>query len=289
MSSTNQCMLTPTPIKFEPRKIFQFQIMEPESCGDERAKVDNLKKQLAELNALIDETTRLAERIQLISKAKLVAAIVMESSISFLDLAAAMLEPINPQASQAAKYGVGAVRSVKATGDWTTGQTNASQFLGQVTSIGLSTAPTGKMKLGQKAMLTQAKGIVSSVNMGIDAASGVSKGDLKKDAIGMVTQQTSGGVELASDSFKDMGWAKTSATLNGLTLVEGVYTATIDYQDALDKHFDERLDDIQLIRSMKNEKTTLQRLVRHVEGKLTSALADLNACVLQEQNFTPVR
>ena len=275
----NQCVVQPNStwpgFRQNPH---QFQIYTPESCGTEAAKVRNLRTQLRELDSQIREVDRLQDNLEFLSKAELVTSIVMETSIGFLDLAAAILEPVNPFASQTAKTGVSGIRSVKALGEYSNGKLNKAQLATELTSQSLNVVkPKG---LAGKVALQQAKMHVDAVAIAVNSSSGVSQEKLAAQSLKFAKDRALGNLGVAGDALGEA--SKTAKVAKGLSLLDGVYTAAIGYGDALEGRFNTRLEQRMSTQQWaQTQKANLKHLMARVKELLAQATSELEACTVQ--------
>ena len=256
----------------------QFQIYTPESCGSETQKVRNLCAQLRELDVEIQKVDKLHDKLEFLSKAELVTAIVMETSIGFLDLAAAILDPINPYASQTAKTGVSGIRSAKALGEYSNGTLNKAQLSTELSSQALNVAnPKG---LAGKVALQQAKMHVGAVALAVNSNSGVSQEKLEDQSLNFVKDRALGNLSTVGGALGET--SKTSRVAKGLSLLDGVYTAAMGYREALDGRFDTRLEQrMSTQRWEQAQKASLKNLLTRVKALLKQATSELEACTTQ--------
>ncbi len=264
-----------SPIWAGERKYHQFQIMVPETCQLESQKVTNLRAQLAELEANMQEVDRVHDHLQLLSKAELVTAIIMETSIGFLDLAASLVAPINPAAGKVAKSGAAAVKSAKSVGEYSMGQMNAAQLGADLSKNGLSMVET--KSIAGKVMLDQAKMHVDAASLAINAASGTDQAKLKQQGLDFAKDETVRNVELVGEAMGEA--SKMGKVSKALSLLDGVYTASRDYRSALDARFDTRIEqNIAARSSMLAQKAALKRMMSRISALLDEAIREFQAC-----------
>lgn len=279
---SSQILYSPKPGVYGLRKTMHFQVAIPESCSGDVEKINNFRKHIAELEAELNEVDKIASRFELISKAKVVSAIVMESSISFLDLAANIFKPINPAASNAAGMGVSVIRTTKDAGDLVNGQKTKSQF---VTSLGKNTldfaSSTSKFgSSGAQIILGQAKTQMGVISLAVEQASGSSKEDMQKEVLDFTKGAGRNILSTIETGAKDANMKKTAGVLAVFGMLDGVYQSMIDYDAALEKHFNERIEDkIWVSNFRQNQKAMLKNVIASVEKALRRAEISLDACI----------
>lgn len=286
---SGEILYCPAPTDGMFRKTMHFQVAIPESCSGDLAKVNNFRKHIAELNAELKDVDRIAARFELASKSKVVAAIIMESSISFLDLAASFFKPINPAAAKAASQGISVIRTTKDTGDYMTGQINGAQYTVALTNTALDQASDLSMFKSStaKVVLGQAQTQMAVIGIAVEQASGASKEEmtqLVKDFSVDRGKKTITTIATAAEM------EKTVAVIQVFGFFEGIYSAAIDYNKALEKHFDERIEDKLWVANFKqSQKTMLRNVISNTEKALRRAEISLDACISQntEQRMSP--
>lgn len=271
----SQGTILTSPVWSEHRNFHRFAIMVPQTCQAESAKVANLRAQLRELEEQIQDVEKINDKIQFLAKAELVTAIVMETSIGFLDLSAAIFAPINPAASKVAKAGAAAVKSTKDVGEYKMGKQNFAQLSTRLTKHSLSVA--APKSLAGKVMLNQAKTHVDAVKIAVDSMSGASKESLRKDGQDFVKDAGMRNIETIGDAMGEA--SKTAKVVAALSLLDGVYSAANDYNSALESRFGTYLDQVEASRSsLISQKQMLKGLMTRIKGLLEKATTDLAAC-----------
>lgn len=279
---SSQILYSPKPGVFGERKTMHFQVAIPESCSSDVEKINNFRKHIAELEAELKEVDKIASRFELVSKAKIVSAIIMESSISFLDLAANIFKPINPAASNAAGMGVSVIRTTKDTGELMNGQKNGGQF---VTSLGqnalnFASSTTTFGSSGAQIILGQAKTQMGVISLAVEQASGSSKEDMQKEVWDFTKDASRNVVSTIQTGAADSGMKKTAGVLAVFGMLDGVYQSMIDYDAALEKHFNERIEDQIWVSSFRhNQKAMLKNVITTIEKALRRAEVSLDACI----------
>lgn len=282
---SSQILYSPRPSAFGPRKSFHFQVAIPESCSGEVEKINNFRKHIAELEAELNEIDKIASRFELISKAKVVSAIIMESSISFLDLAAAIFKPINPAAADAAGMGVSVIRTTKDAGEMMNGQKTKSQFataLGK-NALDFASSHSKFASSGAQVILSQAKTQMGVINLAVTQASGASTEDMSKAAFDFSTDAARNLLSTIQIGAKDSGMRKTAGVLSVFAIFDGMYRAMIDYDAALEKHFDARIDDKLWVANFRqSQKSMLRNTLSSLQTALKRAEANLDACMADQ-------
>ena len=284
---TTQILYTPIPGAFGPRKTMHFQVAIPESCSGDVEKINNFRKHIAELEAELNDVDKVASRFELISKAKVVSAIIMESSISFLDLAANIFKPINPAAADAAGMGVRVIRTTKDAGELVNGQKTKGQFATSLGKNALDFASSHSKfgSSGAQVVLNQAKTQMGVISLAVEQSSGSTKEDMTKAVHDFSKDAGRNILSTIQTGAKDSGMKKTAGVLAVFAMFDGMYGAMIDYDAALEKHFNERIEDkIWVANFRQSQKSMLKNVISGVEKALRRAEASLDACISETTN-----
>ncbi len=274
-----------SPVWSNVRDFHRYDIKVPQSCGTEAMKVANLRAQIRELEDQMAEVDRIHDRLIFLSKGELISAIVMETSIGFLDLAASLFTSINPQAAKVAKQGAVAVKSVKDVGEYKMGKKNFAQLSANAAKNALGLVDTGKMELAGKVMLNQAKTHVDAARIAINATSGASQSDIRQDAGAFAKDAGLRNLETVGDALGAA--SKTAKVSKAFSLLDGVYAAANDYNKALESRFDTHLDNTMSARSsMMVQKANLRRVMTLIKDRLKEAMVEFDGCVAGSQKLS---
>lgn len=264
------------------RKTHLFELAIPESCSGQSEKLANFRRHRKELAAEQKEIERIASRYELVSKARLVTAIVMETSISFLDLAAAIFEPINPAAAKAAARGVATVRATKSLGELMTREKNFGQFAVSVTQEALNVAAQSKKydNTMSLALLAKARTHVSAVGVAVEQASGASADEVKKSGIDLAKGTLTDSIAVVGSALSESGYSKTAKVISVFGVIDGIFEATSGYNTALGQHIETRIQDAQWARDFRrNQSLMLSRLVARIDKGIEIAEGNLDSCI----------
>ncbi len=256
---------------------------DPQSCSTEQQKVANLRTLVSDVEAQIKEVETLADKMEFYATGELVAAIVMETSIGFLDLAASAFSSLNPAASRAAKAGVLSIKSAETAGQAYTGQISgsaaAANLANNAVQLGFSQAKPNSM--GGKVMLNKAKMAYDSAVLGVKSATGASEADMRREGIDYLAGQISDNGNLMADGLEKAGMDTASNSLKSLVVVGDMYVAAGRYQEALEKRFDARIEQMVNTQTwVMNQKMTLSTLLTTLRSRLDEAVRALESCQL---------
>lgn len=256
------------------------QLLDPASCSTEQTKVDNLRRLVADLDDQLKDVMATHDKAEFLSKAELISGFIMETSIGFLDMSAALLTDVNPRAAQVAKVGVASIRTTKEMGDLLTGQTNVAQFTANTTNHALGAVNTKNFTMAQKEMLAQAKKTVSGVIVVVEDGSGADKEKVAKAGKDFARTAATESSGIMADALTDGGMTKSGTVLKSLNTVESVYNSAMGYQDAVDRLFKTRLDQqMEQERYLRRAKNNIASIRAKVESSLAKAVDELNSCL----------
>ena len=258
-------------------------VAEPMSCSTEATKVENLRLLVKDVEEQLVEAEELAAKMKFYATGELVAAVVMETSIGFLDLAAAAFSVINPAASKAARGGVFAIKSTETIGQVTTGEITKAQAAGKIADNAIDTAVkvAEPKSLQGKVLLSKSKMAYDAALLGIKSATGTSREEMQKEGWTFAKDQATGNAGLIADGLKDAQMDTAGSVLKGLLIVEEMYEAANNYDKALEKRFDKyiqtRENDKQRAQTIK---MTLRNTLSSIRDRLDRAVAQMEACEL---------
>jgi hypothetical protein len=247
-------------------------------------KVANLRAQIRELEDQMAEVDRIHDWLIFLSKGELISAIVMETSIGFLDLAASIVTPFNKQAGKVAKQGGVSVKSVKDLTEYKMGKKNFAQLSANAAKNALGLVDADKMELAGKVMLNQAKTHVDAARIAINATSGASQSDMAQDTGAFAKDAGLRNLETVGDALGEA--SKTAKVSKALSLLDGVFSAAIDYNKALESRFDTHLNNTMSARSsMMVQKANLRRVMTLIKDRLQEAMVEFDSCVAGSQKL----
>ncbi|MCF6445706.1 hypothetical protein [Nereida sp. MMG025] len=282
----NQCVM-PRQDFLSSQRAFRYQVSKPQTCSTEKDKVANLRALVRDAEAQIREVERLSDKLEFLATGELVAALVMETSIGFLDLAASAFSSINPAAAKYAKAGVTAIESSGSIAQAVSGQKSYGQAFSEVgdKSVDLTFSLAGSSKnasLGKKALLNTAKAHYDTAVIGIKSAMGTSEEEIRKDGIQFLKDRSGSTAGLIADGLKESDLTKTGNTLSSLVIVGEMYDSAMRYETALNQRFDNYLAARENDQTwVMNAKMNLRSLLTNLQNKLNKAVSDLEACELQ--------
>jgi len=281
MSTANSTPMTPYAPIWQTSKGHHYNVVAPQLCGEEQVKVANLRRLLESTNDDLAEIERYQSKMDFLNSAELVTALVMETSIGFLDLAASAFSSINPKASKVAKGGLLAIESAGKLSEAAHGQRSFSSAMGHITDKSVDTAVSvaDPKSIAGKAMLSSAKLHYDAAVISIKSVTGASTEDIKKDSFDLMKDRSKDIVGMTADGLKEAGNTGAASTLKGLVIVGEMYESAMRYQDALDKRFNNYLDQkMAADRWVMNAKMQLRTTVKSLQGQLSGAVTDLQNC-----------
>ncbi len=254
------------------RPVHQFQVADTFSCTSATQKVQNLRNQIRELENRMHDINRYDSKMEFLSAGLLVATVIQETSIGFLDVAAAILStvPAFKGAAEVAEKGATSVKAAKDFSEFQTGQITKVQLTLRTTQHAATFAP--KATMGQKVAMFHAKASMDAVALAIgDKQGGAYVHDTLSNTLGMVKDSAEGLSEAA----------KATKILNGIAAFDSVYKAMNSYDAALQKAGDVRIDEkIQRANYVRTQRQNTKHLMGLVRDRLNVAQTALNDCVV---------
>lgn len=263
---------------------FSYNVQQPQSCGSERTKVANLRKLIESHEAKIIEIEKFKDKQDFVNGAMLVTAVVLETSIGFLDLAAAMLGSINPKAAAAAETGLFAIEAAGKTSEAAHGQRSWASAAGHIADKGVDTAVSVSKPdtIAGKALLSSAKLKYDAAVITIKASFGADTATIKNDSFDMVKDRSKSLAEMVGDGLSDADYKAAGKTIEGLVVVAEMYEAGTKYHNALDQRMNDYFDHKEWVASyVADEKIRLLRTINGFKQDLKKAVAELEACELK--------
>ncbi|MFK7836773.1 MAG: hypothetical protein AB8B60_11170 [Sulfitobacter sp.] len=272
----NQCVIQTTADPVRQCKLHQLQIFEPASCGTELEKLNNARKMIKELEEAIVTAEEWKNTAQLISKLELGTAIILETSIAFLDLSAALFTTINPAAAKTAKGGVAGLKSLKSVEGYRTGAISGAELATDLGKQGLSVIEV--KGTFNTVLLNSAKTHVDAVALMVKASGNSSGTDLKNDAFSFAQDEAGRSAETLGEALSEQG--KSTGILNGLLALKDVYDSTSSYKSSLDARFDTYLDQTERAKQQfASEKASLKKTLITIKTHMDRAAAEFATCV----------
>lgn len=250
----------------ESKSYYQFQVMEAQSCAAESEKVRNLRKLLEATREQMRDAERIADDMEFWSRCGLIAGFVTDTAVGFLEVGAGMMEAIPgmDRAGYAAKAGAASVKSVRDAGEFLGGGINGARLSYRIANNVLSVVKTKGVV--QQAMLGKAKTELNVVGV---AVKDKSAGEFGKEAL----------MENA-DLITAAAGGKAASYFKGVKALEGVVSAAMSYDSALNARFEQRLKDkISADEFRRTQRYYNTRMLEQLNEQLTAALNALNACV----------
>ncbi|MGR3468164.1 MAG: hypothetical protein ACU0CI_09800 [Shimia sp.] len=262
---------------------FSKNVQRPQSCGSERDKVANLRRLIAAHEADIKQIERFKDTQDLINGAYIVTAVVLETSIAFLDLAAAMLKPINKGAYAYAKAGLLSIETAGTVSEVAYGQRSVGSAVGHLADKSVDTAFSlaDPKSIAGKYTLNTAKMHYDAALIAIKASFGADTNAIKTDSFDFVKDRAKGISEIVAQGLKDNDYKKVGKSLEGLVVVAEMYEAGARYHGALEQRMNEYFNHKEWVADyVSREKVRLLQLIGGFKKDLRQAVADLEACEL---------
>lgn len=243
----------------------QFQVMAPRSCMAERQNVRQLRKMLDATNALMRQAEKAGDDLEFWSRCSLIAGFVADTSVGFLEVGAGLLEaiPSMDRVGHVAKAGSASVKSVRDAGNLHHGDINGAKFLHRMANNALSFVRT--KGITQQFMLNKVKTELNVVGVAIGEkmASEFAK-DTAMEHADLVTAATGG---------------KVSSYFKAIKSLEGVVSAAMTYEAALNARFERRLkEQMSSSEFLQSQRLNNMRMMAMLNEKLGVALDQLNNC-----------
>lgn len=258
-----------TPANFEVSHIYKLNAVKtPQSCVDLSLKVSNIRKKIKSIEDIAAGRLATNDKISGLTKAVLIAGVVQDTCVAFLDMAGALLPG---KVEKVAKGGVYAITSAETGSELYFGQTTKTAAAHKMidATIGMAPSTTPAAKVRENIAKTQSGivGVAISSQNGGDK-----KAAAKKFAINASFDKVNLMLDLGNPSDNPM----TKKVGIGLKLAQ----AALNYEMALEKRTDaywnEKTDLV--VQKAEIEMRTSQ-YVSKLTKELNAALAEFEACV----------
>lgn len=262
-----------TPIQFELKPIYKLNaVSSPQSCGHLAKKVTNIRAKIKSIEDIAADRLARNSKISGLNKALLIAGVVQDTCVAFLDLAAALVP--DERVQRVAKAGVWSISTAETASQLAYGQTDMVSASHKTidSTIGALSPKTTIGKTTQH--IAQSHSAIAGV-----AITDLKGGDTKSEAKKMMINTAFDKVQFMLDVGNTTDNTIAKKVGSGL----GLAKAALNYRMALEKrskdYWDEQTD---LVVDEAETKTRNTIAVRRITTDLNAAIAEFDACVASQ-------
>jgi hypothetical protein len=251
----------------------------PARCESHFDKIENIRKLIASLEEQQAQSAAATKDMEFYNKGILIAGIVQDTSVAFLELAGAILsaaDGIVPNAKfgeNVSKLGLAAIDTTQSIAEVAYGQGQAGQIAHRTAGSALGVASPGSAQ--GKAVQHVGKLYHETAGYALDGTTKTGNAKsvaMRRRTINMMLDQA----KFSADMIKENGYKKAGYVSAALSIVK----AANNYDDKLGDRIDQYLDEkVRIEQRRAAQEQYTRQMVRRLTEKLNEALAEMNKCL----------